>query len=186
MKTLMILLLAFGLFSCGQDKKKEAVRLSEYNHSDAYKSADEMKTGGKETAAVAEENVTEASADVVEVSLEATDQMTFNKDEIKVPAGSTVKLTLKHVRKLPANVMGHNFVLLRKGTDIPSFGMKATEFPDNNYIPKDSNAVIAHTKIVGGGESDTIEFKAPKPGTYTFICSFPGHYMMMKGVFIVE
>ncbi len=185
MKTIMIFLLAFGLFSCGQDKKKEEVRLSDYNHSDAQKSAEEMEAGGKETTAAAvEESVAEAN--VVEVSLEGTDQMTFNKDEIKVPAGSIIKLTLTHVGKLPANVMGHNFVLLRNGTDIPAFGMKATEFADNNYIPKGTNAVIAHTKIVGGGESDTIEFKAPKPGTYTFICSFPGHYMVMKGVFIVE
>ena len=40
--------------------------------------------------------------------------------------------------------------------------------------------------MIGGGQSDTIEFDAPEPGTYDFICSFPGHYSVMKGKFIVE
>lgn len=185
MKKAMIFLMAVSLFGCGQKQKEPEVRLAEYNHSDAYTSAEEMKVGGKEVSQI-EESIGETETAVLEVSLEATDKMTFNKDEIIVPAGSTVKLTLTHVGKLPANVMGHNFVLLKKGTDVATFGLKATEFPNNNYVPTDTKAVIAHTKIIGGGESDTIEFKAPKPGTYTFICSFPGHYMMMKGVLIVE
>ena len=184
MKKAMIFLLALGLFSCGEEPKKPAIRLADYNHTDAYKSAEEMKMGGKETAAA--EAQTAVETNLVEISLEATDKMTFSKDEIKVPANSMIKLILKNVGKLPANVMGHNFVLLRKNTDVATFGLKATEFPDNDYIPKDTNKVIAHTKIIGGGESDTIEFKAPRPGTYTFICSFPGHYMMMKGILIVE
>ena len=40
--------------------------------------------------------------------------------------------------------------------------------------------------MIGGGETDVIEFPAPEKGTYEFLCSFPGHYGMMKGKFIVE
>jgi azurin len=40
--------------------------------------------------------------------------------------------------------------------------------------------------MIGGGESTVIEFVAPEAGTYTYICSFPGHYAMMKGKLIVE
>jgi azurin len=31
-----------------------------------------------------------------------------------------------------------------------------------------------------------IEFIAPEKGTYDYICSFPGHFAMMKGKLIVE
>jgi len=56
----------------------------------------------------------------------------------------------------------------------------------NDYIPKDTQDVIVHTKIIGGGETTTIEFDAPAVGTYDFICSFPAHFAMMNGKFIVE
>ena len=45
--------------------------------------------------------------------------------------------------------------------------------------------VIVHTKMLGGGESDTITFIAPENGFYTYICSFPGHWGLMKGKLIV-
>lgn len=123
---------------------------------------------------------------LAEVLLTGDDQMRFNKKEIRVRAGQTVKLTLEHVGKMEKNVMGHNFVLLAQGTDINQFGQEAVKAADNNYIPQGSNQVIAHTKMIGGGESVTIEFQAPAAGTYDFICSFPGHYAVMRGKFIVE
>jgi azurin len=45
---------------------------------------------------------------------------------------------------------------------------------------------LVYTRMLGGGESDTITFDAPEPGTYIFICSFPGHYQLMMGEFIVS
>ena len=56
---------------------------------------------------------------------------------------------------------------------------------DAHLTPGDPH-VIANTKIVGGGQSDTITFstaKLSKGGDYTFMCTFPGHYVIMKGVF---
>ncbi len=127
------------------------------------------------------------SADAVtEVVIEGNDQMRFNLTEIKVKAGSTVKLTLNHVGKLPKQAMGHNWVLLNADVVVKDFAMTAMTARDNDYIPKDTKDVIVHTDLVGGGESTTIEFEAPAKGEYTFICSFPGHYGLMKGTFIVE
>jgi azurin len=123
---------------------------------------------------------------VAKIELLSTDQMRFNKREITVKAGQRVQLTLKHTGKLPKTVMGHNFVLLKKGVDVNGFVRKAIDFPNNDYVPTNSSEVIAYTKIIGGGESASIEFDAPAPGTYTFICSFPGHYAMMRGTFVVE
>lgn len=127
-----------------------------------------------------------AAQDKVEITIEANDRMKFDLDEIKVEAGQTVILTLKHVGKLPKAAMGHNWVLLTQGTKINEFGMAASKARDNDYIPADSENIIVNTELLGGGEETTIEFTAPEAGTYDFICSFPGHYAMMKGKFIVE
>jgi azurin len=54
------------------------------------------------------------------------------------------------------------------------------------YVKAGDKRVIAHTKVVGGGQSDTIKFPASalkKGGDYTFICTFPGHSALMKGKF---
>ena len=118
------------------------------------------------------------------IIINSDDQMRFDKNEIRVKAGEKIKLTLNHTGKLPENVMGHNFVLLTQGTDVAKFATAAMNEKPNEYIP--SGGVIANTELIGGGESTTIEFTAPKKGTYDFICSFPGHYAMMKGNFIVE
>ena len=142
----------------------------------------ETNKGVREASIVNE--ITEAN--IVEVVITGNDQMKFNKDEIKVKAGQTVRLTLKHVGNMPENAMGHNFVLLKQGTDVAKFGQAAGMAKANDYIPQGTNQVIAHTEVIGGGEATTIEFKAPKKGTYDFICSFPGHYALMKGKFIVE
>jgi azurin len=121
------------------------------------------------------------------IVIKGTDAMQFDLKEIKVKAGQKVKLTLTHAGKLAKAAMGHNWVLLKPGTDVAAFGSKAAAARETDYIPAAEKAsIIAHTKLVGGGESDTIEFTAPAKGTYTYICSFPGHYALMKGTFIVE
>ena len=124
--------------------------------------------------------------DKVEIVIESNDQMRFNLKEITVKEGQTVVLTLKHVGKLPKAAMGHNWVLLQPGTELPAFAMKAMQAKDNEYVPADAQEVIVNTSLLGGGEETTIEFEAPTKGKYTFICSFPGHYALMQGTFTVE
>lgn len=130
---------------------------------------------------------TRDSKQVKTIVIKGSDAMQFDVKEIKVKAGQKIKLTLTHSGKLAKTAMGHNFVLLKAGVDVAAFGSKAAAARETEYIPKSEAAsILAHTKILGGGESDTIEFTAPKKGTYTYICSFPGHYALMKGTFIVE
>jgi azurin len=132
-------------------------------------------------------NVVTVEGDVAMIALEASDQMKFNTNRIEVPAGKKVKLTLKHTGKLPITAMGHNFVLLKAGSDVANFANKSMLAADDGYIGKDVAAqVIANTKLVGGGESVTIEFDAPAAGEYPFLCSFPGHSALMNGVFVVK
>lgn len=120
------------------------------------------------------------------IVINAGDDMKFDRTEIRVKEGDTIKLTLHHTGKAPKTAMGHNFVLLKAGVSVDAFIAKAIEAKDNDYIPAGASDIIAYTKLLGGGESDHIEFKAPAKGTYSFICSFPAHAMMMNGKFIVE
>jgi len=138
----------------------------------------------KKLVAIALLYLTSSAVFAAEVVLElgSNDAMQFDKNEFRVPAGSTVTLNLTHTGSLAANVMGHNFVLLKPGTDIQTFGLAAVNAAANGYIPTPDD-VIANTEIIGGGESTSITFEAPAAGTYDFICSFPGHFAIMKGKF---
>jgi azurin len=56
----------------------------------------------------------------------------------------------------------------------------------NNYIAPGDKKVLASTRIVGKGESATVTFPTSilkKGGSYTYLCTFPGHNSVMRGVF---
>ncbi len=126
-----------------------------------------------------------AWARTCQVTITGNDQMKFDQSTIAIAPGCTeVSLTLKHAGKLAANVMGHDWVLA-KTADFQAVADASTHATlADGYLPKDDARVIAHTKVIGGGESTTITFptsKLQKGGDYTFFCSFPGHWTMMKG-----
>lgn len=166
LKSLIVLfaLASTTFFACSNDTKSEAT---------------DEKT-------VLDETATASGESTVEITLNANDAMQYDKTEFTVSAGQTVVLTLHHTGTMPEASMGHNFVLLTQGTDLAAFATEAMAAAENEYIPTDDSSVIAHTKLIGGGESDTITFTAPEKGTYDFLCSFPGHYSLMKGKFIVQ
>ena len=170
MRFTKILIYSIGVFfvlaSCGSEEKKEE------------KKSVKIKTKTEEKP--------QASDDVANVVITANDLMQYNKTEIRVKAGQKVKLTLRHIGKLDKNVMGHNVVILNQGVDPETFAAKAASQRDNDYIPEGTDEVLANTKMIGGGETTVIEFEAPAVGEYDFLCSFPAHFAMMKGKFIVE
>ncbi len=147
---------------------------------------DDKKVTTDENIVVTEEVVSPEKQESIDITLNSNDAMQYDKSEIKVKEGQTVVLTLNHTGKLPVTAMGHNFVLLNQGVVMADFAAEAIKAKDNDYIPNDGKDVIAHTKTIGGGESTTVTFTAPAKGTYDFLCSFPGHYSMMNGKFIVE
>ena len=118
------------------------------------------------------------------VILNSNDQMKFDKKIIRVNSNQKITLTLNHNGRFPASSMGHNFVLIKKDVDVNEYALRAAGARNSEYIPEGDNE-IAYTKMLGGGESDTITFDSPEPGKYIFICSFPGHYQLMMGEFIV-
>lgn len=132
-------------------------------------------------------NISKANCNL---EIEGNDAMQFNTKELSVPASCTeVKLTLKHVGKLPKTAMGHNWILVKE-KDLQTVSSQGlTAGPTHDYIPQDKSLVIASTKLLGGGEQDTITFstKALSPSEkYLFFCSFPGHFALMKGSFSIK
>jgi len=91
---------------------------------------------------------------------------------------------LKHVGKLPKAAMGHNWVL-SKAADaqgVAADGIGAGL--DKAYVKPGDARVIAHSKVIGGGETDAVSFDVSKlkaGDSYAWFCSFPGHASLMKG-----
>ncbi|HSC07967.1 MAG TPA: azurin [Steroidobacteraceae bacterium] len=119
------------------------------------------------------------------LSIEGNDLMKFNVTELKVPADCTdVEVVLKHVGKLPKAAMGHNWVLTKTADMQAVANAGVSAGLDKEYLPAGDKRVVAHTKVIGGGESTSVKFKTSqltKGGDYTFFCSFPGHSALMKG-----
>jgi azurin len=128
-----------------------------------------------------------AADKVCKVDISSTDQMTFDKKEISVAADCTsVEVTLKHVGKMPVQQMGHNWVLTKTADAQPVANDGLSAGLPNDHIKKGDTRVIAHTKLIGGGQTTSVTFptSALKKGeAYTFFCSFPGHIALMKGAF---
>lgn len=122
-------------------------------------------------------------------NVEGNDQLKFSVEEMTVAPGEEVTIELTNDSEMPASAMSHNLVVLDKDADADAFDQAAQGAKDDDYIPSDKkDEIIAHTALVGGGQSDSITFKAPdEPGDYTYLCTFPGHYAAgMKGVLKVE
>lgn len=140
--------------------------------------------GGTQTSESTRENSHVPASNISNVvELTANDQLKFDKNELSVKANEKVTLTLKNIGTMPKESMGHNFILLKDGVDLAAFAKEAISAPE--HIPGSDPAIIAHTKLLGPGESDTIEFTVAT-GEYTYICSFPGHYLSMTGVLTAE
>jgi len=103
-KIVLLVILSTAVFSCGgkEEKKKEGF---------SYEKTTEVSK--------------EVESNPNDVVITSNDAMQFNKKEIKVEAGKKVKITLRHIGKMDKNVMGHNFVLLKKGVNLVAFGNKA-------------------------------------------------------------
>lgn len=156
-RLLLLFILSIGLISCGSDKKES------------------------ETTSPAKEIPAETPVSN-EISIEGNDEMKFDKTKFTVNAGQEVTLNFKNAGVLPLETMGHNVVVLEKNADIVKFANASAKAKETNYISElYITDIIAQTKLLGPGESETIKFTLKEPGEYTFICTFPGHWIAMKG-----
>lgn len=126
-----------------------------------------------------------AMANECAVVVESNDAMQFNVKSMEVPKScKSFEITLKHVGKLPKTAMGHNIVI-SKSSDMAAVakdGIGAGVGKD--YLQPADARVLAHTALIGGGESSSVKLDVAKLVTgeaYSFFCSFPGHSSIMKG-----
>jgi azurin len=118
-------------------------------------------------------------------TVDSTDQMSFNTKDIEIDKScKTFTVNLEHSGSLPKNVMGHNWVLSKEADMQPIATDGLSAGIDKNYLKEGDARIIAHTKIIGAGEKDSVTFDVSKLAAgekYGFFCSFPGHISMMKG-----
>lgn len=121
------------------------------------------------------------------IDLEANESMRFNKELFKIHARKKIMLIFRNTAAPSGTAMTHNVVILKPGTDIADFADVARNAQKERYIPSAvASLIIAHTRLISGGESDEVEFTISEPGVYDFICSFPGHWGTMQGKIVAE
>jgi len=129
-----------------------------------------------------------AYADPCKIAIESNDQMQYSAHELTVPAECTdVEVTLRHAGKLPAKVMGHDWVLARDSDMSGIVNAALAAGASHGYLPEGDKRIIAATHLVGGGESTTVKFSTSallQGARYVFFCTTPGHSTVMHGSFL--
>lgn len=151
--------------------------------------ASEAAQAAGEPAGELQPAVNDADGDPCTLDIQVGDSIAYSTNSLSAPSTcAEVSVTLTHTGKLPAAAMGHNWVLVPEGEaeSVAMAGMSAGL--EGNFLPSDDDRIIAATRIVGGGESDTATFSTDElaAGTaYVYVCTFPGHWSIMKGTFTV-
>jgi azurin len=127
------------------------------------------------------------AADRCRLDISGNDQMQFDKQQLSAPATcKEITVTLHHLGKLPKEAMGHDWVLVNAAdlAAVANAGMSAGLA--NDYLAPGDKRVIAHTRLIGGGDSVSVTFASAllKAGvSYAYLCTFPGHSAVMHGTF---
>ena len=113
--------------------------------------------------------------------------MLFDRKVFDAPPGKRIRLIFENTDSMP-----HNIVIGKPGS-LEKIGTAADQMLADHptavklgYVP-DIPEVIAATGLVFPGETEALEFISPdQPGQYDFVCTFPGHWRIMKGVMRVK
>jgi azurin len=123
------------------------------------------------------------------IQIKGGDDMKYSVKTINATAGEELTIVLSVKSAMAKDAMAHNFVLLDPSTDVNTFVTKAAVARKTEFIPAAlADKILAHSPLAGDGETVEVTFKAPaKPGTYPYLCTFPGHYAGgMQGQLIVK
>ena len=119
------------------------------------------------------------------INLQAAAGLQFEPKQLKVTPGSKVRLVFEN-----PDIMLHNWVLLKPGSfeEVGKLADELASSPEGvkqDYLPT-SDKILHHSKLLAPKEIQEIVFDAPtEPGEYPYICTFPGHWRIMRGNLIV-
>ncbi|MDG2142850.1 MAG: plastocyanin/azurin family copper-binding protein, partial [Planctomycetota bacterium] len=140
----------------------------------------------KSTSVVAEEtSTTEPKAPAGAIAIRTVvEEMRYDRVTFTVKAGQPVKLWFYNPDYMP-----HNLVIGTPGS-AKEIGDAAAALGAEGFakafIPETAS-ILSASKLLNFGESELIEFVAPtEPGDYEFLCTFPGHWQLMRGIMKVE
>jgi azurin len=125
------------------------------------------------------------------ISIQADDKMRFDVTTFEAKPGQKISVTFKNIGTTPKFSMGHNFVVLDRtvnASNVTKFLDAASTEASHDYVPPTAREVLAHSKLMGPGESEVVTFNAPFiAGDYIYLCSFPGHYSQgARGIMTVK
>src|SRR5579862_2785562 len=116
-----------------------------------------MKTALRSLCALLLFSAPAAWAEDCHYRIEANDQMQYNAKQLVVPASCTdIEVTLVHTGTQMANVMGHDWVLVKSSDMVAIANAGLAAGLQNNWLPQGDKRIIASTKLVGGGESASV------------------------------
>jgi azurin len=107
----------------------------------------------------------------------------FDLSAFSVRPGAEVEVIFSNTEE-----MLHNFVIVKPGTR-EAVGQAALMLgagaAERDFVPPSPDVLFA-TKVVPAGTSVSLKFSAPTElGDYPYVCTFPGHYVLMFGTMIV-
>lgn len=174
--------------ACAPDASKTAAPAAPASAAPAASEAAPAASEAPAASATAEASATAPAADVpaeCSITITSDDAMKFEPKEIAVKSScKQYQIVLKHVGKMPKAAMGHNVVITATANKDAVLKDGSEAGLDKDYVKPGDTNVIAHTKLIGGGEETSVTFdtsKLTKDGAYEYFCSFPGHYAQMHG-----
>lgn len=165
-----------GLAACSQEPAAPAAEAPAASEAPAAEAPAASEAAPADTAAA-------PAAGNCAATVESNDNMQFNTKDIQVSkACKEFTITLKHTGTQPKASMGHNLVIA-KAEDMDGVFKDGVGAADTDYVKPDDARVIAHTKLIGGGEESSLTLDPAKlaDGDYKFACTFPGHGALMNG-----
>lgn len=117
------------------------------------------------------------------IEIEAVPGLQYDRVRFAVKPGQPVELTLTN-----ASSLSHNLLITEPGTRlrVVKAANQMENGPERDYVPR-SDAVLHFTPVLDPGQKDSLSFTAPEEeGIYPYVCTFPGHGLVMYGAMYVS
>lgn len=126
-----------------------------------------------------------SQSEACKTKITSSTKMLYSTKKLVIPSSCTnFTIEFAYIGKLKKNIMGHNLVIA-KSKEMDAVLKKALiRGLKYDYLPGPESSIVASTKLLSGGEKETIILKMDKfnfKESYSFFCTFPGHSALMKG-----